>query len=116
MKAKNFVAELEKFKTEASKGKVGKFFKAIVSTQHFIKNGKVEETFKIAEMLLYDKNEYVQKAVGTWIREAGKKNEKRLVTFLEKYTSVLPRIILRYAVEKLDEKTKKHLMTQGESH
>src|SRR5690554_3838898 len=45
---------------------------AIVSTYAFIKNGDVENTFKIAEILIHDKEDLIQKAVGSWIREAGK--------------------------------------------
>ena len=74
---------------------------AIVSTYYFIRAGEVEDTFSIAEILVNDKHELVQKAVGSWIREAGKKDEKRLVQFLTKHSRTMPRIILRYAVEKL---------------
>lgn len=81
---------------------------AIVSTHHFIKKGELEDTFKIAELLIDDKNEYIQKAVGSWLREAGKRDEKQLLTFLDKHASKMSRITLRYAVEKLDKETKEH--------
>lgn len=84
---------------------------AIVSTHHFIKNGDVEDTFKIAEILLDDENVYIQKAVGSWIREAGKKDVKKLATFLDKNASKMSRIALRYAVEKLDKESKEHYMS-----
>lgn len=74
---------------------------AIVSTYYFIRSGDLDDTFAIAEILCNDKHELVQKAVGSWIREAGKKDEKRLVEFLEKFGAGMPRTILRYAVEKL---------------
>ena len=74
---------------------------AIVSTYYFIRNGEVEDTFEIAALLAKDSHELVQKAVGSWIREAGKKDQKRLVTFLNQYSKVMPRTMLRYAVEKL---------------
>lgn len=74
---------------------------AIVSTYYFIRSGDLDDTFAIAEILRSDKHELVQKAVGSWIREAGKKDQQRLVQFLEKYSATLPRTILRYAVEKL---------------
>jgi 3-methyladenine DNA glycosylase AlkD len=74
---------------------------AIVSTYYFLRAGDVEDTFAIAEILVHDKHELVQKAVGSWIREAGKKDQKRLVQFLTRHSSTMPRTMLRYAVEKL---------------
>ena len=46
---------------------------AIVSTYFFIRKNEIEDTFNIAEILINDSDEYVQKAVGSWIREAGKR-------------------------------------------
>lgn len=74
---------------------------AIVSTYYFIRSGDVEDTFRVAEILRSDHHELVQKAVGSWLREAGKKDQKRLLQFLEAHSSSLPRTALRYAVEKL---------------
>lgn len=79
---------------------------AIVSTYYFIRLGDIEDTFKIAEILAHDTEDLVQKAVGSWIREAGKKDTARLYNYLDKYAATLPRITLRYAIEKLD-KTKR---------
>ena len=74
---------------------------AIVSTYYFIRSGDLDDTFDIAEILVNDKHELVQKAVGSWIREAGKRDQKRLVQFVEKHARSMPRTMLRYAVEKL---------------
>lgn len=83
---------------------------AIVSTYAFIKRGDLDDTYKIAELLIDDKHELINKAVGSWIREAGKRDEARLKNFLDKYASSMPRVTLRYAVEKLDRPTKDHYM------
>lgn len=83
---------------------------AIVSTYYFIRQGDLEDTFKIAEMLVHDKEDLVQKAVGGWVREAGKRDRKKLLSFLDKYAASMPRTILRYAVEHLDKKQKEHYM------
>lgn len=80
---------------------------AIVSTYAFIKMNDITDTFQIAEILLHDKEELINKAVGSWIREAGKRNKNKLKEFLDKYSSEMPRAALRYAVEKLSEKEKK---------
>jgi len=79
---------------------------AIVSTYYFIKNGDVSDTFKIAAILLNDEHKLIHRAVGSWLREAGKKDQKQLLQFLDKHAEKVPRIILRYATEKLDKKTR----------
>lgn len=79
---------------------------AIVSTYYFIRKGKVDDTFAIAEILVSDQHDLIQKAVGSWIREAGKKDEKQLLRFLEKHVASMPRTMLRYAVEKLSPKVR----------
>lgn len=83
---------------------------AIVSTYAFIKNGELDDTFDIAEILVNDDHELINKAVGSWIREAGKKNEERLKDFLDKHAVSMPRVTLRYAVEKLDKSDKDYYM------
>ena len=83
---------------------------AIVSTYAFIKKGQIEDTFNIAEILVDDEEELINKAVGSWIREAGKKDQSKLKSFLDKYAATMPRVTLRYAVEKLEPQTKKYYM------
>ncbi|MES2796570.1 MAG: DNA alkylation repair protein [Bacteroidota bacterium] len=86
---------------------------AIVSTYAFIKKGLLDETFKIAEILVEDEHESINKAVGSWIREAGKQDKEKLINFLNKFSAKMPRITLRYAVEKLDPNEKeKYLKTK----
>lgn len=79
---------------------------AIAATYYFIRQNDVEDTFKIAELLATDRDDLVQKAVGGWIREAGKRNPERLLAFLDKYAAKMPRIMLTYAVEKLSAQQK----------
>lgn len=84
---------------------------AIVSTYFFIRKNQIEDTFKIAEILVADTNEYVQKAVGSWIREAGKRDEERLREFLDKYADNMPRPMLRNAIEKFDKETRSYYLS-----
>jgi 3-methyladenine DNA glycosylase AlkD len=86
---------------------------AIVSTYYFIKNNDLDETFKIAALLVKDKHDLVQKAVGSWIREAGKRDKHQLLNFLDEYSAVMPRTMLRYAIEKLDKKQKEFYMKKA---
>ena len=86
---------------------------AIVSTSYFLRHGDVDDTFKIAEILVDDKHDLIQKAVGSWIREAGKKDKKRLIDFLDNYAAVMPRTMLRYAIEKLERKQRDFFLNKA---
>jgi 3-methyladenine DNA glycosylase AlkD len=83
---------------------------AIVSTYFFIRQNDLDDTFGIAEILVNDKEEIVRKAVGSWVREAGKRDPKRLIEFLEKHAATMPRTILRYAIEKLSKVQREHYL------
>jgi len=83
---------------------------AIVSTYYFIRQNDINDTFKIAEMLVKDKHDLIHKAVGSWIREAGKRDKQMLINFLDKYIDIMPRTMLRYATEKLDKKQKEYYL------
>jgi hypothetical protein len=83
---------------------------AIVSTYYFIRKGEVADTFKIAEMLLNDHHDLIHKATGGWLREAGKKDPRKLLSFLDKYAATMPRMALRYAIEHLDKKQRDHYL------
>lgn len=72
----------------------------IIATLYFIRQGQVAPTFKISQMLLKDKEDLIHKAVGWMLREAGKKSVKELDQFLYKHAAVMPRTMLRYAIEK----------------
>jgi DNA alkylation repair enzyme len=83
---------------------------AIVSTYYFVRQGDVADTFKIAEMLLNDSEDLIHKATGGWLREAGKKDPKKLLSFLDKHAATMPRTALRYAIERLDKKQRDHYL------
>ena len=83
---------------------------AIVSTYAFIRQNDLKDTFAIAEMLLPDTEDLTHKAVGWMFREAGKRDQKALETFLKKHHTDMPRTMLRYAIEKFPEsKRQKYL-------
>jgi 3-methyladenine DNA glycosylase AlkD len=85
---------------------------AITATYYFIRQGDVDDTFKIAELLVHDPHDLVQKAVGGWVREAGKKDLKKLLGFLDKYAATMPRTILRYAIEHLEKDQREYYLSR----
>jgi len=83
---------------------------AILSTCYFIRQGDLNDTFEIAEMLVYDKEDLIHKATGWMLRFAGAKNPKRLAAFLNKYAATMPRTLLRYSIEHFNKNEKEHYM------
>ncbi len=83
---------------------------AILSTTYFIRKGETNDTFKLAEILVKDKEDLVHKATGWMLRFAGDKNRAVLLAFLDSHAAVMPRTLLRYAIEKLDKKQKEYYM------
>jgi 3-methyladenine DNA glycosylase AlkD len=81
---------------------------AIVATAWFIREGELDETFAIAEVLLGDEEDLIHKAVGGWLREAGKHDRPRLLGFLDEHAAEMPRTMLRYAMEHLDPDQRAH--------
>jgi 3-methyladenine DNA glycosylase AlkD len=75
---------------------------AILSTFAFIRRGDLDDTYRIAEMLVGDDEDLVHKAVGWMLRETGKKDEPRLLAFLDRHAALMPRVMLRHSIEKLD--------------
>lgn len=83
---------------------------AIVATFAFIRNHEYAFTFRIAERLLQDKHDLIHKAVGWMLREVGKRNQNVEENFLRKYAAVMPRTMLRYAIERFNKKKRNEYM------
>ena len=88
---------------------------AMVATFQFIKYLKeYKDTFLIADILLHDKHDLIQKAVGWMLREVGKRvSEEKLEEFLKSRYRTMPRTCLRYAIERFSEERRK-MYLQGE--
>jgi 3-methyladenine DNA glycosylase AlkD len=77
---------------------------AIVSTLYFVRKGDVDDTFALAEILVGDDHEFVQKATGGLLREGGKKDVRRLHDFLDANAARMQATTLTYAMEHLTKK------------
>ncbi|MFA6227063.1 MAG: DNA alkylation repair protein [Candidatus Paceibacterota bacterium] len=88
---------------------------SIISTLAFIKNSELKDTFKLAKILIKDKHDLIHKAVGWMLREAGKVNVGNLEKFLDKFSYKMPRIMLRYAIEKFPENERQKYLNMGKN-
>jgi len=73
---------------------------AILTTFYFIRKKRFVDTLKISEILINDKHDLIHKAVGWMLREVGKRDLAKEINFLNKFSKVMPRVMLRYAIEK----------------
>lgn len=85
---------------------------AMIATLEFIRNHDFVDTLLIAEKLVYHKHDLMHKAVGWMLREAGKRDKSVLIGFLEQYAATMPRTMLRYAIEKLDEEQRQYYLNR----
>jgi 3-methyladenine DNA glycosylase AlkD len=81
---------------------------AILSTLYFARQGDLDDIYRIAEILLDDDHDLIHKAVGGMLREAGKHDRPRLLRFLDERAATMPRTMLRYAIEHLDDQQRAH--------
>jgi 3-methyladenine DNA glycosylase AlkD len=84
---------------------------AIVATMALIRNGRYDETLRIAERYMSNTHPLIHKATGWMLREIGKHNYDILQQFLDCHASTMPRTALRYAIERLQPEQRKYYMT-----
>lgn len=76
---------------------------SVISTMKFISNNDFNYTMQLSKKFLNHKHDLMHKAVGWMLREVGKRDESTLVRFLDAHYPSMPRTMLRYAIEKLEE-------------
>jgi 3-methyladenine DNA glycosylase AlkD len=84
---------------------------AMLATFDYIKKGRADEALTLAEQLLHDKHDLIQKAVGWMLREIGKRVDREpLLLFLDAYAGTMPRTTLLYDIEHLPPEQRTHYM------
>ncbi|GAA4915347.1 DNA alkylation repair enzyme [Stackebrandtia albiflava] len=84
---------------------------AITAAFWIIRQGDLDDPLALAERLRDDPEELVNKSVGVALREIGRVDESRLRDFLDRFPG-LPRVTLRYAVERLTPELRRHYLSR----
>jgi len=83
---------------------------SIIATHAFIRKYCFEDTLAISELLLNDTHDLIHKAVGWMLREVGKRDQIVLENFLKTRYLSMPRIMLRYSIERFSKKNRFHYL------
>jgi 3-methyladenine DNA glycosylase AlkD len=83
---------------------------AILSTFVFIKNDQFEEILDFSKKLINHEHDLIHKALGWMLREVGKRDIDVLRKFLDEYHTAMSRVMLRYAIEKLEKSERDEYM------
>lgn len=86
---------------------------AIVATAAFLKRGDGADTLRLATTLVADDNDFVQKGTGWMLRYLGEVDRAALLGFLDEHAAAMPRVMLRYAIEKLDKPVRASYLAAG---
>jgi 3-methyladenine DNA glycosylase AlkD len=82
---------------------------AVLATFEFIKHGDPSTTLELAEQLIGDRHDLIQKAVGWMLREVGKRVDRGvLIAHLDAHAAAMPRTMLAYAIEHLTPDERAH--------
>jgi 3-methyladenine DNA glycosylase AlkD len=77
------------------------------------KQGKfLNDIFEIADRLLQDKDDLVQKGYGWMLKEASRKHQKKVFNYVLRHKDTMPRTALRYAIEKMPEDLKRRAVAK----
>jgi 3-methyladenine DNA glycosylase AlkD len=93
--------------TFASSSSLWKNRIAVVATWHFIRKNDLKDILQLSEMLMHHPHDLMHKAIGWMLREAWKRDPLAIEEFLDEHADVMPRTMLRYAIEKMEKNLQK---------
>jgi 3-methyladenine DNA glycosylase AlkD len=108
MKYPEFIARLKEFALSENR-----WVKRAAAVSLIIPSRKglfQKEIFEIADTLLLDSDDLVQKGYGWMLKAASQHDQKAVFEYVMSKKSVMPRTALRYAIEKMPEELRKHAM------
>jgi len=70
----------------------------------------LNDIFEIADILLMDSDDMIQKGYGWMLKAASQAHEKEVFEYVMKKKAVMPRTALRYAIEKMAVEFKRKAM------
>mmetsp|Transcript_25618 Transcript_25618/g.82966 ORF Transcript_25618/g.82966 Transcript_25618/m.82966 type:complete len:267 (+) Transcript_25618:1459-2259(+) len=73
---------------------------AVVATLAFIRQHDFDDTLRLSALLRDDPQDLVRKATGWMLREVAKRDMGPATTFLDEHAALMPRTMLRYAIER----------------
>ncbi|WP_080904758.1 DNA alkylation repair protein [Parabacteroides sp. Marseille-P3160] len=94
-----YIAELKKWATSSKR-----FVKRASAVTLIIPARKglfLNDIFEIADILLFDKDDLVQKGYGWMLKAASEAHQKEVFNYVMSKKAVMPRTALRYAIEKM---------------
>jgi len=85
---------------------------SFITTHHsfYVTKANMDDIFWIAEKMMIDQDDLVQKGYGWMLKAASHDNQKAVHDFVMKHKDQMPRTALRYAIEKMPQKLKQQAM------
>jgi 3-methyladenine DNA glycosylase AlkD len=108
MKYPEYISKLKEFATSENR-----WVKRAAAVSLIIPARKglfLRDIFEIAEILLMDSDDMVQKGYGWMLKAASQANQQAVFDYVMSKKAVMPRTALRYAIEKMPEELKKQAM------
>lgn len=73
----------------------------------------LNDIFEIADILLMDRDDLVQKGYGWMLKEASRNHQQEIFTYIMQHKDIMPRTALRYAIEKMPDTLRKQAMSKN---